>query len=77
MSRLIAVASYATPASVYVSDISAPFDQTGLDCSLPIAAEDVRFGTAWDSTIPDSSTETHPDTANVWTGAGSASSPAQ
>ncbi len=67
MNRLVAVVSYPAPASVYVSDISAPFDQTGLDCSLPTAAEDVRYGTAWNSTILDSSIATDIDAANVWT----------
>ena len=77
MNRLIAVVSYPAPASVYMSDISAPFDQTGLDCSLPIAAEDVRYGTAWDNTIPDSSIETGIDAANVWTNGYSVISRAQ
>ena len=77
MNRFVAVASFAAPASVYVSDISAPFDQTELDCSLPTAAEDVRYGTAWDSMIPDSSIETDIDAANVWTNDYSVISPAQ
>ena len=77
MNRLIAVASYATPASVYVSDISAPFDQTGLDCSLPTAAEDVRYATDWDNTIPEGSIETDIDAPNVWTNDYSAISRAQ